>query len=267
MTGNDQLFIDLHTHIDQYEETELPGLLERAHNAEVGAIIASGVTVESTLRCLKLARDFDSVFAGVGVHPSDLTGELTQKDLDQLRNMATDEQVMVMSEVGLDYQEHSPDREMQERAFRSQLGIAHEAELPVVFHMRFATADMIRVLRDENVSALGGAAHYFQGNHREASAVIDLGCYISLAKPLLRLPELQEVARAIPLEWIVLETDCYPQPFKGKREKWTEPKDVPVVAAKLAELKSISVAEVMESTTANVLQMLGSRSDSVASVL
>ena len=172
MTGNDQLFIDLHTHIDQYEETELPGLLERAHNAEVGAIIASGVTVESTLRCLKLARDFDSVFAGVGVHPSDLTGELTQKDLDQLRNMATDEQVMVMSEVGLDYQEHSPDREMQERAFRSQLGIAHEAELPVVFHMRFATADMIRVLRDENVSALGGAAHYFQGNHREASAIL-----------------------------------------------------------------------------------------------
>ena len=261
------MFIDLHTHIDQYEPDELPGMLERALEAEVGAVIASGVTVESTRACLELAGKFDGVFAGVGVHPSDLTGDLDQEALDQLRHMASDDRVVVMSEVGLDHQDHSPDRALQERAFRAQLAIAHEAKLPVVFHMRFATDDMLRVLRDERVSELGGAAHYFQGNRKEAEAVIDLGCYISLAKPLLRLPELQEVARELPLEWIVLETDCYPQPFKGKREKWTEPKDVPMVAAKLAELKGIDVSEIMETTTANALKMLGHRADRVASVL
>ena len=261
------MFIDLHTHIDQYDPEELPGMLERAREAEVGAVIASGVTVESTRRCLELAGEFESVFAGVGVHPSDLTGELDQQELDQLRQMAADERVVVMSEVGLDHQDHSPDRAMQERAFRAQLGIAREANLPVVFHMRFATDDMLRVLRDERVSELGGAAHYFQGSHDEAAAVIDLGCYISLAKPLVRLPELQEVARELPLEWIVLETDCYPQPFKGKREKWTEPKDVPMVAAKLAELKDLDVSEIMEATTANALKMLGHRADRVSAVL
>jgi|TARA_B100000959_G_scaffold287263_2_gene370574 TatD DNase family protein len=261
------LFVDLHTHLDQYEPGELPGMFERARNAGVGAIIAAGVTVESTRRGLELAGEYDNVFAGVGVHPSDLTGELDNDALDQLRFMAGNEQVVVMSEVGLDHQDHSPDRAMQERAFRAQIGIAHEAGLPVVFHMRFATADMLRVLTEERVSVLGGAAHYFQGSHDEAAAVIELGCYISLAKPLLRLPELGKVAREVPLEWIVLETDCYPQPFKGKREKWTEPKDVPMVAAKLAELKGIDVAEVMETTTNNALTMLGHKADRVSAVL
>ena len=261
------LFIDLHTHIDQYEPGELPGILTRAREADVGAIIAAGVTVESTRRCIQLANEFDHVFAGVGIHPSDLAGELDSATLDELRRLAADDRVVVMSEVGLDHQDRSPDRAMQERAFRAQIGIAREAELPVVFHMRFATADMLRVLREEHVSDLGGAAHYFQGDRDEAAAIIDLGCYISLAKPLLRLPELQEVARHLPLDSIVLETDCYPQPFKGKRENWTEPKDVPVVAAKLAELKAIDVAEVMEATTANALAMLGRRADRVAAVL
>ena len=264
--GND-LFVDLHTHIDQYEPDELPGMFDRARAVAVGPIIAAGVTVESTRRCLQLAAEYENVFAGVGVHPSDLTEDLDNFALDQLRNMASDERVIVMSEVGLDHQDDSPDRAVQERAFRAQLDIAHEASLPVVFHMRFATDDMIRVLTEERISELGGAAHYFQGSHEEASAVIDLGCYISLAKPLLRLPELQEVAQNLPLEWIVLETDCYPQPFKGKREKWTEPKDVPIVAAKLAELKGIDVAEVMEATTANVLTMLGPRADRVSAAL
>ena len=82
------MFVDLHTHLDQYEPGELPGMFERARNAGVGAIIAAGVTVESTRRGLELAGEYDNVFAGVGVHPSDLTGELDNDALDQLRFMA-----------------------------------------------------------------------------------------------------------------------------------------------------------------------------------
>jgi len=125
--------------------------------------------------------------------------------------------------------------------------------------MREATPDCMRILRDERVQELGGAAHYFQGTWEEATAVMDLGCAISLAKPLLRLPELQEVAKRVPLASIVLETDAYPQPFKKKRDKWTEPKDVALVAEKLAEIKGCSVAEIVDKTTKNALALLGQR--------
>ncbi len=132
----------------------------------------------------------------------------------------------------------------------------------------------VRELSDQDAESLRAQVNEYvvEGDlRREVSMSIkrlmDLGCYISLAKPLLRLPELQEVATYVPLEWIVLETDCYPQPFKGKREKWTEPKDVPMVAAKLAELKGIDVAEVMETTTSNALKMLRHRADRVSAVL
>ena len=92
-----------------------------------------------------------------------------------------------------------------------------------------------------------------------ATAVMDLGCAISLAKPLLRLPELQEVAKRVPLASIVLETDAYPQPFKKKRDKWTEPKDVSLVAEKLADIRGCSVAEIVDQTTNNALDLLGLR--------
>jgi TatD DNase family protein len=122
-------------------------------------------------------------------------------------------------------------------------------------------------MRDEKVGELTGAAHYFQGSYDEASAVIDLGCKISLAKPLLRLPELQDVAARIPLSKIVLETDSFPQPFKKDRAKWTEPRDIPKVAQKLAELRGIDVSQVMAATTENALSMLGARGGQLAAWL
>ncbi len=261
------MFIDVHTHLNQYDQAEIPEIIERAREAGVGAIIAAGVTVEGTRDCIALAARHDGVFAGVGVHPSDLSGELDSAAQDDLRAFAACDEVVVMSEIGLDYQDRSPDRAMQERAFRAQIAIAREEQLPVVFHMRYSTEDTLRVLREEGVSEVGGAAHYFQGSWEDAQGVIDLGCYISLAKPLLRLPELQGVAARTPLSSIVLETDCYPQPFKGRRDRWTEPKDVLLVASKLAELKRIGVDEVMEVTTANALEMLGPRAARVTPVL
>ena len=261
------MFIDVHTHIQQHDPAELPGIIERASNAGVGAIIAAGVTIEDSRRCLEIAREQPRVFAGIGVHPADLPGELTGSDLDALTEMAGDSRVVAMSEIGLDYMPDSPDHALQERALRSQIAIAREHRLPVIFHVREAQADALRVLAGERAGELGGAAHYFQGDWAYAKAMLDLGFNISLAKPLLRLPELQDVAARIPLDRIVLETDAYPQPFKSKREKWTEPKDVPVVAVKLAELHGIDVDAVRERTTANALAMLGPRTRLVEEIL
>ena len=230
-------------------------------------MIVAGVTLNDSRDCVEIAGEHTELFAGVGVHPQDLGSGLIEAELVQLDGLANSPDVIVMSEIGLDYQERSPDRSLQKSAFREQLEIARSHGLPIMWHMRESTEDCLAILKKEHVEELGGAAHYFQGNWQAATAVLDLGCKISLAKPLLRLPELQDVATRLPLSEIVLETDSYPQPFKKNRQKWTEPCDIPLVAAKLAELKGIEVAEVESVTTANALRMFAGRSDGILSAL
>ena len=118
---------------------------------------------------------------------------------------------------------------------------------------------MLRVLREERAYEVGGAMHYFQADEATARAAIDLGFHISLARPLLRLPDLQALAARLPLEWIVLETDAAPQPFKAKRENWTEPRHVRDVAQTLASLQGVPFREIERVTTHNATKMLGAR--------
>ena len=253
------VLIDSHTHIDQYDANELPGILSRARAAGVGAIIAAGVTIASSEQCVRLSQDHEGmVWAGVGVHPMDITGPLEAGDVNRLRELAASPNAVCISEVGLDWMEGRPDRAVQEQAFRAQLRLAVEIGLPVIFHNRDAGLEPLRILRQEVGDRLPAVAHYFQGPRDYALACLDQGVYLSLAKPLLRLPDLQEiVASDIPLERIVLETDSFPQPFKKNREKWTEPRDLPQVAAKVAELKKIPPEKVAATTTATLQRILG----------
>ena len=253
------MLIDIHTHLDQHDRAELPEILDRADSAGVGAVVIAGTTVESSEDCIGLANADSRVFAGVGVHPTDIDRVLTESDLEKLDRMASSDQVVVMSEVGLDYLPTSPDHELQKSNLRAQLDIARRHRLPVVFHVRESAADAVQLLADEHAGEFGGAAHYFQGDRSYARQVLDLGFHVSLAKPLLRLPELQDVAKWLPMDRIVLETDSYPQPFKKKRSKWTEPRDLPMVAAMVAKLKGVDVDEVENITTANALAMCGER--------
>ena len=262
------LMIDIHTHIQQHDPAELDGMLERAVEAGVGAIIAAGTTVEDTRDASDLARKYEMVFAGVGVHPSELKAPLAPNDLNSLEEMAGDGSTVVMSEVGIDFMPNSPDRSWQEEAFEAQIEIAKNHDLPVVFHVREELDDLGRfdargcalsILRESDAGQLGGAAHYFQGDWGYARKVLELGFMISLAKPLLRSRVLQEVAAKAPLEMIVLETDSYPQPFKKNRARWTEPKDVLEVAECLARIKGVSIDDVVGSTTKNALNLLRTR--------
>ena len=261
------MLIDIHTHIDQHDRAELPDILDRAASAGVNAVVIAGTTVDSSQDCIALANADRRVFAGVGVHPTDIDRELTSDDLGELDRMASSDQVVVMSEVGLDYQPTSPDHGIQKTNLRAQLDIARRHRLAVVFHVRESAADAVELLAEEHTGELGGAAHYFQGDRAYARQVLDLGFHISLAKPLLRLPELQDVAKWVPMDRIVLETDSYPQPFKGKREKWTEPSDLPMVATMVAKLKGMDVEEVEGITTSNALAMFGERAAVVKQAL
>jgi TatD DNase family protein len=254
------MLTDCHTHLDSYSDDDVPGVLARARDAGVGLVITAGTTLESSRRGVELASRSRELFAGVGVHPMDLTGPIDDGACDGLRRLATStDKVVVMSEIGLDFMEGMPDRSDQYQAFRAQIALARELRLPIVFHSREAHHETLRVLREERAYEVGGAMHYFQADRDTASKAIDLGFHISLARPLLRLPELQQVAAGLPLDSILLETDAAPQPFKAKRSNWTEPRHTRDVAARLAELHELTPEEVEAATTANLLGMLGER--------
>ncbi len=231
-------------------------------------MISAGTTVASSERSVELSHRFQCFFSGVGIHPMDLKKPFDEDDRSRLASLAdSTDKVIVMSEIGLDFMEGTPEREVQYHAFREQIRLALDLDLPIVFHSRESHSEVLRVLREENAYRVGGAMHYFQGDYGTARQAIDLGFFISLARPLLRLPELQEVAAKLPLGSIVLETDTAPQPFKAKRENWTEPRHVRAVAEKLAALQERTVDEIERVTTQNALTMLGSRAEAVRSYL
>ncbi len=168
--------IDVHAHIQQHDPAELDGIVERADAAGVGAIVVAGVTVDDSARCVEIARSHESLFAGTGVHPTDLTGPLSDEDTTRLDGLAGDDSVVVMSEVGIDHQAHvlaRPEvdgadwRDVQEDAFRAQIAIARRQELPVVFHVREPNDDpeadsawptALRILRETATGDPAGAA-------------------------------------------------------------------------------------------------------------
>ena len=252
------MFLDCHVHLEPFSDAEVGEILSRAEQVGVRAVISAGTTISSSERSLRLSEMYDGFFSGVGIHPMDIREPFTDATYESLESMAlSTEKVLVISEVGLDFMEGSPDRAIQYPAFREQIRLARQLSLPVVFHSRESHDEAFRVLREERAYEVGGVMHYFQGDYDTARQIIDLGFYVSLARPLLRLPHLQQAAAKIPLEHIVLETDAAPQPFKAKRENWTEPRHVAVVAQTLAELKGIEVAEVEEVCTRNIRRVLG----------
>ena len=248
---------DAHTHLDQYPRAEMSEILDRARESEVLFAVCAGTTLQSTQDCIDLSELHEQLYSGVGIHPMEANAPVDERVYEELERMAkSSSKVVCISEVGLDYLPGSPDHDTQDQVFREHIRLARSLGLPVIFHSRESHPAVFKLLREENAGEVGGAMHYFQGDEATARAAIDCGFYISLARPLIRLPELQEVAKVIPLENIGLETDAAPQPFKKYRTNWTEPRHVRSVAQTLAEIKGISIAEVARVTTGNLARML-----------
>ena len=251
------MLIDCHTHLDAFPDDEIDDILNRARCADVSSIVSAGTTLESSWRSAQLSSKFDMMWSGVGIHPTELQSSFDDLAYGELREVAnSSDKVVAISEIGLDFMEGSPDRSIQYPAFREQIRLARELHLPIIFHSRDAHQESLRVLREEQAYEVGGAMHYFSANLSTAKQVIDLGFYISVARPLLRSQDLQKTVAVLPIEYIVLETDSAPQPFKAKRENWTEPKHVKDVAKKLAELQGKSLEEVETITSQNTIDLL-----------
>ncbi len=251
--------IDCHTHLDQYSDSDIKEIIHRCKIKGVQSIVSAGVNLTSSQKNQSLALEYPNyVWAGVGIHPMEIDSKTNKRQLDGVRKLAHNKQTVCISEIGLDYESSSANKSLQKEIFSQQIQIACEVNKPIVFHNRGASTDPIEILNHESNGNIDIVAHYFQGTINYAHMCLNNGFYISLAKTLLRMPELQDLVKTqIPLENIVLETDSYPQPFKKKRSSWTEPWEIEKVATKIADLKGIDVKEVEYITNRNANKIFG----------
>ena len=162
------LFGDCHTHLDQYDEAELPSILERAAEAGVTSVLLAGTTLESTRACVGLTEQFDAFYAGVGIHPCNAWERVDDAMYAELERMAQLPKVVCISEVGLDYLPDSPDHAVQDQVFRAHIRMAKSLGMPIIFHSREAHSACFQVLREESAGDVGGAMHYFQADEATA---------------------------------------------------------------------------------------------------
>ena len=254
--------IDSHTHINSYNTKEIPIILNRAKFHGITSIIDASVDIPSAKIINQMTKKYPNVFGGIGFHPQNLTKELNKTEIEQMYKLiSSNKKILVISEIGLDFQPNSPSREIQYKAFRKQIGIARELNKPIIFHSRFCADETIRILKEERAYEVGGAMHYFQSNNKIASELESMGFKISVGKPLLRKEKLEDVINNTNIKNIIVETDSAPQPFKQNRSKWTEPKDCNLIIEKISQIKNENIENITQNIFDNTFDMLehGSR--------
>jgi TatD DNase family protein len=241
--------VDSHAHLDWPQfDSDRQAVLRRAFEAGVTWILDVGADLASSQRAVALAAAEPRVWAAVGVHPHDAS-TLTPEALAELRALAHRPRVLAIGEIGLDYYRDLSPRPVQRAAFAAQLALAQESGLPVIVHDRNAHADSLAVLQAASRqpgAGLRGVMHCFSGDLELAQAVMDLGFYIGIGGPVTypRAATLVEVARQVPLERLLVETDCpylAPQAQRGRRN---EPAFVRLIAEEIAALRGLSAEEV-----------------------
>jgi TatD DNase family protein len=248
------MLFDSHTHInDKRFDGDRSEVLRRAREEYgVSRILNIGFNRETIRATLALAEAYDFIYAAVGWHPHDAR-DCTVEDLDWLESLTEHPKVVALGEMGLDYYwNHSP-RGVQESVFRQQIRLARELELPMIIHDRDAHEDVVRILREEKAEEVGGVMHCFSGDWETAEQCLNMNFMIGLGGPVTfknaKLPK--EIARKVPLDRLLVETDApylAPHPYRGKRN---ETGYVRMVAEAIADIRGLSLEEVARQTAAN----------------
>jgi len=253
------MYFDTHAHLDdrQFREDQ-DQVIARAREAGLELIVNVGYNVASARRTVQLANKYDFIYGTVGMHPHDAK-ELDGAGLQELKKMAAHPKIVAIGEIGLDYHyNHSP-RDVQQRVFRRMIDLAREIKLPIVIHDREAHEDIFRILEEEKAEEVGGVFHCYSGSWPLAKKAVEMGFYISIAGPVTfhNAKKTVEVVKEIPLEHLLIETDCpylAPVPYRGKRN---EPAYVVKVAEMLAQIKGLPLEQVAKTTTENGKRAFG----------
>ncbi|WP_082235837.1 TatD family hydrolase [Halobacillus massiliensis] len=249
------MLFDTHVHLnaDQFED-DLQETIDRAHEAGVRYMTVVGFDRKTIPLAIQIAEENNHIYAAVGWHPVDAI-DMTEEDLKWIEELLSHPKVVAIGEMGLDYHWDKSPADVQKEVFRKQIQLAKKVKMPIIIHNREATEDIVQILKEENAAEVGGIMHCYSGPVETAKECVDMNFMISLGGPVTfknaKLPK--EVAKAIDMKHLLIETDCpflAPHPNRGKRN---EPAYVTLVAEQIAELKGLSYEEVCEITTENAL--------------
>lgn len=250
------MIFDTHAHYDdeQFKE-DRDELLASMPSMGVGTIVNVSATYESCKEVVALAQKYPHVYAAVGVHPDEV-GALNDETFAEMKKLFATDKVVAVGEIGLDYYWDNESHEVQHEWFVRQLELAKELDLPVLIHSREAAADTMYVMKNY-AKGLGGVIHCYSYSKEMAEEYVKMGFYIGIGGVVTfkNAKKMKEVVEAIPMDRILLETDCpylAPEPFRGKRNQSSY---LQYVAEKIAELKGLSVEEVIAQTEANARRM------------
>jgi TatD DNase family protein len=253
------VLFDTHVHLnaDQFEE-DVEQVIKRAKEVGVDKMVVVGFDRKTIEKAMKLVETFEGLYASVGWHPVDAI-DMTDEDLVWIEELTGHPKVVALGEMGLDYYWDKSPKEVQKEVFRKQIQLAKKVKLPIIIHNRDATQDVVQILKEEKAEEVGGIMHCFSGSVETAKQCVDMNFYISLGGPVTfkNAKKPKEVAKEIPLNRLLIETDCpylAPHPYRGKRN---EPAYVKLVAEQIAELKEVSYEEVAKQTYENALELFG----------
>ncbi len=251
------MLFDTHTHmLDERYDEDRDSVMKELPQKNVCGIVENASDLETSYLAVEFANKYDFVYATVGLHPhsaSEWDGN-TKKELTEL---AKNKRVVAIGEIGLDYYYDHSERDVQREVFCEQMQLAKELDLPVVIHSREATKDVVSVL--EQFPTVSGVIHCFSGSVETMEIMLNMGYYIAFGGSLTfkNAKKTVEVAKCVPSDKILIETDCpylTPIPYRGKRNT---PEYVSFVAQKLAEVRNVSVEEIEDMTLRNAKMVFG----------
>ena len=247
------MYFESHAHYDDSKFDEdrdklIPALKEKG----IEYIINVGANIKSSIKSVELAEKYDFIYAAVGVHPHDVA-KLDEDDMDRLYGLSQRDKVVAIGEIGLDYYYDSSPRDIQKDWFVEQIELAKEMELPIIVHSRDAAKDTFDIIKGTEAGDVGGVIHCFSGSAEMAKEYIEEGFYIGVGGivTFTDANKIIEVVKQIPLEKILIETDCpylSPIPNRGKRNEST---NLVYIVDKIAEIKNLSTEEVAKATLKN----------------
>lgn len=251
--------VDSHCHLDRLDLTAHDGKLDNAliaaQHQGVGHMLCVCINLEDFPQVLKIAQAYPNVSASLGLHPNDAVAE--EPSAEDLFLLAQDPKVIAIGETGLDYYRSEGDVEWQRERFRQHIRAAKKAELPLIIHSRQAREDTLQIMREEGAETVSGVMHCFTEDWTMAEAALDMGFYISISGIVTfrNAAEVQEVAKRVPLDRLLIETDSpylAPNPYRGKSN---EPAYVRNVAEFIAELRGVELEEFAKKTTENFFRL------------
>ena len=252
--------IDTHAHYDDEKfDEDRDELLTSLSSHNIGIVINSGASMKGVRDTIALTEKYDFVYGSAGIHPNEVSELENEEAYEELKELALKDKIVAVGEIGLDYYWDEPDREVQKKHFERQLELAREIKKPVIIHSRDAAADTLDIMKSLHAEEMGGTIHCFSYGEEMAREYLNMGFYLGIGGVITfkNSRKLKEVVEYMPLDRILLETDCpylSPEPNRGKRNSSL---NLPYVVEKIAEIKNISEEEVIQATCDNARRVYG----------